>query len=82
MSNIVKKEEVKLTGKSRSPFNGKRYIGNTNTNEVHDLDYEKSNCRIDEIKDDHIKTFIPDTHEQAKSEGFDNGHYCLGDSKH
>lgn len=71
-----------MTRKYRTPFNGNRYIGNTNTNEVHDLDNEQNRCKIDEIKDEHVKTFVPDTHGQAKSEGFDNCHYCIGNSKY
>lgn len=66
----------------RPPFNGNRYIGNINTNEVHDLDNEKTNCQIDEIKDSHIKTFSPDTHSQAKREGFDNCAHCIGGSRY
>ncbi|WP_419892829.1 hypothetical protein [Oceanobacillus kimchii] len=64
------------------PFNGNRYIGNTNTNEVHDLENEKTSCRINEIKHDHIVNFNPDTHAQAKREGFDNCAYCIGNSKY
>ncbi|AFV02829.1 MULTISPECIES: hypothetical protein [unclassified Dehalobacter] len=64
------------------PFNGKRFIGNTNTNEVHDLDNEKSGCRIDEINTSHVKTFNPDTHQQAKNEGFDNCYWCIGNSNY
>lgn len=64
------------------PFNGKRYIGNTNTDEVHDVDNEQVNCQINEIKTDHVKTFSPDTHSEAKRQGFDNCHWCLGNSKH
>ncbi len=36
------------------PFNGKRYVLNRNTHEVHDLDREIFLCRIDEIKSDHV----------------------------
>ncbi|MFB4475524.1 hypothetical protein ACDI16_21945, partial [Oceanobacillus caeni] len=75
-----KKEVVNMTRRYRSPFSDNRYIGNTN--EVHDLDYETNSCKINEIKDYHVKTFIPDTHIQAKREGFDNCHYCLGNSKY
>lgn len=65
-----------------SPFNGKQYIGNTNTNEVHDLDNEKTNCKINEIKHEHVKTFIPDTHSEAKRQDFDNCAHCIGNSKY
>jgi len=30
-------------------MNGERYLGNTKTKEVHDLDNENANCQIDEI---------------------------------
>ncbi len=67
-----------------TPFNGKRFIGNVSPSkmEVHDLDIEdtsQNGCQIDEIKD--VKTFIPDTLEQAHSEGFDNCDKCIGGSK-
>lgn len=66
----------------RPPFNGNRFIGNTNTNEVHDLVNEKMNCSINEIKSHHVKKFSPDTHQQAKNEGFDNCYWCIGNSKY
>jgi len=40
-----------------APFNGKQYLLNQNTKEVHDLDNENTNCQINEIKSDHIKMF-------------------------
>ena len=64
------------------PFNGNRFIGNTNTNEVHDLDNEKNGCRINEIKYDHVKKFNPDTHSEAKRQGFDNCAHCIGNSRY
>lgn len=36
------------------PYNGKRYILNTNSGEIHDLDSETTNCQIDEIQPEHI----------------------------
>lgn len=66
------------------PINGKRYVGNTNKKEVHDLDNEKTGknqCQIDEIiAASHAKTFSPDTLEQADSEGYDNCEHCIGGS--
>ena len=66
------------------PLYGKRYCGNTNKMEVHDLDYEDvspSGCQIDEIiAAGHAKTFTPDTLGQARSEGYDNCSYCIGGS--
>lgn len=71
-----------MTIRYRSPFNGNRFIGNTNTNEVHDLDNETTSCNINLMKDDHVKTFVPDTHAQAKAEGFDNCAHCIGNSRY
>lgn len=39
------------------PYNGKRYLLNTNTKEVHDLDNENSLCQINEIRTEHILMF-------------------------
>jgi hypothetical protein len=50
--------------------------------EVHDLRNENTNCQIDEIiRNGHAVVFSPDTLQQARSEGYDNGHYCLGGSR-
>lgn len=58
-----------------------RFLGNTNTKEVHDLHNESLNCQIDEIlAAGHAVVFSPDTLGQAHSEGYDNGHYCIGGS--
>ncbi len=62
------------------PFNGKRFIGNSNTSEVHDLDNEKPLCQINEIRPHHIVTFTPDTLQQAHAQGYDNCAYCIGSS--
>ena len=68
-----------------SPTNGCRFIGNTNTTEVHDLDNERTGgneCQIDElISGGNVTTFNPDTLEQALSEGYDACAYCLSGSK-
>ena len=57
----------------------KRYLGNSNKKEVHDLHNEQPQCQIHEIIwDDHAVVFSPDTLNQAHSEGYDNGHYCIG----
>lgn len=61
-------------------FNGKRFIGNTDKNIVYDLateDTAENGCQIDEIKVDHIKTFTPDSWEQANKEGFKDCYKCL-----
>lgn len=63
---------------------GKRYLGNTNKKEVHDLDNEQTGpneCQIDEIIEaEHARTFIPDTLSRAHSEGYDNCIHCIGRS--
>jgi hypothetical protein len=65
--------------------NGKRFLGNTDKKEVHDLDNEKyglNECQIIEIiRAKHAVIFEPDTLEQAHKEGFDNCAYCIGGSK-
>ena len=58
---------------------GERYLGNTSTKEVHDLDSEKTNCQIDEvIAAGHDKPF--NTLPAAHAAGYDNCAYCLGSS--
>ena len=57
---------------------GKRYCGNINTMEVHDLDNETTLCWIDEIiAAGHAKIFFPDTLEQAHREGYYNCALCI-----
>lgn len=67
----------------KPPFNGQRFLLNTNTGEIHDLDNETDSCHIDEINTEHVdmadsydesliraamSDFIPDP----------NGcHYCI-----
>lgn len=59
----------------------KRYLGNTNKTEVHDLNNEKPQCQIDEIiAAGHAVVFTPDTLSQAHTDGYDNGYYCIGAS--
>ena len=36
------------------PFNGKRFLLNQNTGEIHDLDNETDSCHIDKIEKEHI----------------------------
>lgn len=35
--------------RNHTPFNGKQFILNKNTGEIHDLDRETPDCHIDEI---------------------------------
>lgn len=58
-----------------------RYLGNTNTKEVHDLQREQTACQINEIlRARHAVVFTPDTLVQAHSEGYDNCAHCIGKS--
>ena len=41
--------------RSQTPFNGKRFLLNINTGEIHDLDNETAECKIDKIKPEHIR---------------------------
>lgn len=63
---------------------GQRYLGNSSKKEVHDLSNEDKRpnaCQIDEIiAAGNAVRFVPDTLEQAHSEGYDNCAYCLGGS--
>jgi len=71
-----------MARRSGPPTYGKRYLGNTNNKEVHDLDNEKTagnHCQIDEIiRGGNAVTFNPDTYAFAKSKGYDNCAYCIG----
>jgi hypothetical protein len=57
----------------------KRFLGNTNTLEVHDTDNENTNCQLDEIQAEHRRWY--DTLQEAKRDlDYDNCHWCLGGS--
>lgn len=62
----------------------KRYVGNHNTTEVHDLDQEDTapnGCQIDEIIGaGNNVTFDPDTIVEAYGRGYDSCAKCLGGS--
>jgi len=47
-----------------APFNGKRFLFNKNTGEIHDLDNEDSQCQINKINHEHI--YMADTYEEAQ----------------
>lgn len=58
----------------------KRYLGNTNTLEVHDTQNEKTGCQLDEILTEHCKWY--DSLEEAKRDyNYDNCAHCIGNSK-
>jgi len=57
-----------------------RYLANVKTREVHDLDNETSQCQIDEIiQAGNEKPY--NSLQAAHNDGFDNCHYCIGNSK-
>ncbi len=69
--------------RNHPPYNGKRYLLNKNTGEIHDLDKETENCRINSIKSEHI--YMTDDYEDAQVHAVivdnisnPNGcHYCI-----
>ena len=63
----------------RTSNGGKRYLGNSSTKQVHDLDNEKPACQIDEIKAEHIVSFTPDTKAEATRLGYGPCDKCIGD---
>jgi hypothetical protein len=57
----------------------KRFLGNTNTSEVHDTSNEQVNCQLEEITQEHRRWY--DTLAEAKSNlAYDNCAYCIGAS--
>ncbi|MHB8155073.1 MAG: hypothetical protein ACYDFR_03345 [Candidatus Omnitrophota bacterium] len=62
----------------------KRFLGNKNKTEVHDLTREDRNtngCQVDEfLRVGHGVYFVPDDLQQAHTEGYDNCAKCLGGS--
>jgi hypothetical protein len=72
-----------MTRRFRFPYSGKRYLANTNKNQVHDLDNEQTSeneCQIDEIKTEHIKMY--DYLSQAHQDKYQDCDYCLKPVKH
>lgn len=57
-----------------------RYLGNSNTKEVHDLFNPKGNCQTDEISKNHRVSF--DSLDSAHKAGYDNCYWCIGNSQH
>lgn len=57
----------------------KRYLGNTNTTEVHDTQNEKTNCQLDEILASHRRWY--DSLSEARRDlSYDNCAWCIGAS--
>ena len=63
--------------RNHPPFLGHRFVGDTSTHLVHDLEREKTTCEIDEIDKSYLKFFEPDTIGQAKLEHFKPCNHCL-----
>lgn len=60
-------------------YKQKRFLGNTNTLEVHDTYNEQTNCQLDEISLSHRRWY--DSLAEAKRDlPYDNCHWCLGGS--
>lgn len=59
------------------PFNNERFVGNTNTMKVHDLDNEKSECEIDFIDLDHITTSRRDRLKTYEGLNYSHCTHCI-----
>lgn len=59
------------------PFHNERFIGDTGTMRVHDLDNEKNECEIDFIDHEHIKTFARDRLKTAEENHFSHCPFCV-----
>ncbi len=57
----------------------KRFLGNTNTLEVHDTHNEKNGCQLDKIKLEH-RRWYDSLAEAKRDKRYDNCHWCLGGS--
>ena len=69
-----------MARKPGCPLYGAKYCGNKNEMEVHNLDNETPQCQIDKIiAAGHAVPY--DSLEKAHSDGYDNCHYCIGESK-
>ena len=67
--------------RNNPPFNCLRFVLNKSTGEIHDLDNEKPQCQIDEIKPEHI--YNCDSYESAcmhaimvEQRAYNGCHYC------
>ena len=57
-------------------MHGQRYLANTRSKEIHDLDNESGRCQIDKIiAAAHDKTYI--YLHQAHADGYDNCSHCM-----
>jgi phage baseplate assembly protein W len=55
-----------------------RFLGNTSTNQFHDLTRQRAQCQIPEILPEHRKEFVPDVVDQAIGEGYEPCFFCIG----
>ncbi len=69
---------LKYAGKQKGTK--KRYLGNKNKKEVHDSHNVTPRCQIEKMKEDHKIWF--NSHYDAIMKGYDNCHWCIGDSEH
>jgi hypothetical protein len=60
-------------------YKPKRYLGNTNTLEVHDTADEKSGCELSRIKEEH-KRWYDSLSEAKRDHPYDNCAWCIGNS--
>ena len=61
-------------------MNGEKYLGNSHTKQVHDLDKENALCRIDDIiKAGHDKPL--NSLQMARSLGYYSCNWCFGGTK-
>jgi len=61
------------------PLPNTRYLGNSSTRELHDLNNQKPACQIDEIRVDHRVAFK--TQKEAQALNYDFCAYCFGKDK-
>ena len=64
-----------MTSEDKAMATRKRYLGNSNTQEVHDLDNEKTQCNLKDIKPEHKVYFS--TLQAALNAGYNRCGHCL-----
>lgn len=71
-----------MTRRGGPPTWSNRFVGNSSTQEVHDLDNEKTGpneCQIDDlIRAGDVMLFAPDTLNEAHLQGYDDCAHCIG----
>lgn len=68
-------EDDYKSSKSKNTKPEKKYLGNSNTMELHDLSKIQDSCRIDLMKDEHKAEFT--TKESALSSGYNGCRWCM-----